>query len=232
MTVSTILRIPGRRARDNGLDTPKQAYPDDAGLDLPLDLTPVHVEDVTQQPGLYERSNHLHPRAYYSRAHATEACTLWHYSPIVKRQRGNVYLTMPGVTHPDWRGMMVANPSLWTLEDTRRLRLVMEPDSIVWLRTGWMLDLPSSVVGHIKGRSGLAFKHGITAWHVGTDDARFQGEILLALWNASERAYEFRHGDRAGQLVIDMVPGPMEVHEVEAFKPSPRANNGFASSGR
>lgn len=113
--------------------------------------------------------------------------------------------------------------------------LYLGPDTVAWVRTGWAIEIPFSHEGSVRGRSGLALKDGITVWHVGTIDHGYQGEILVALWNASNEPRILKHGDRIAQLVLGAYECAAynEVVEVPEFEVgSSRGVDGFGSSGR
>ena len=84
----------------------------------------------------------------------------------------------------------------------------------------------------VRGRSGLAFVHGIFA-HVGTIDQDYRGEISVLLLNASPRPYTVRKGDRIAQLVINPVERTelLEVREQDLAHTN-RGRSGYGSTGR
>jgi len=87
---------------------------------------------------------------------------------------------------------------------------------------------PSSHLGElqVRGRSGLAKKHGIMAF-IGTIDADYRFEIRVILTNHSPVDYHIEAGDKIAQLVPNFVP---------FFNTPLRLNNertgGFGSTGK
>jgi dUTP pyrophosphatase len=87
---------------------------------------------------------------------------------------------------------------------------------------------PPSHLGElqVRGRSGLAKKHGIMAF-VGTIDSDYRGEIRVILTNHSPVDYHIEAGDKIAQLVPNFVP---------YFNTALRLNNertgGFGSTGK
>lgn len=110
--------------------------------------------------------------------------------------------------------------------------LVIEPGGYVWVPTGWCVEIPPGYEGQVRGRSGLAFKHGLTVGHVGTIDAGYRGEIRVALVNHGQFAVSLRHSDRIAQLVINAIPVSIVVDEVQQLSAAPRGEKGYGSSGR
>ena len=114
---------------------------------------------------------------------------------------------------------------------------VLEPGKTLVVDTGLTLDdlltiedrawpIPSGclLVGHIKGRSGLAFKHNILCFE-GTLDLDYKQSIKVLLINHSKEKHDIHPGDRIAQLVFSIVYRPERlVKKVERL-------NGFGSTG-
>lgn len=68
--------------------------------------------------------------------------------------------------------------------------------------TGYFYDVSThNLVGFVKGRSSLAFRHGITIFE-GTIDASFRDEIKVLLFNNTNYDFTVVKGERIAQLVI------------------------------
>ena len=96
--------------------------------------------------------------------------------------------------------------------------------------TGIAVEIPLHCVGLLLGRSGLAFKHGVTVGHVGTIDSDFRGEVKVLL-EAKTAGLYVRRGVRIGQLLILPlgVSGPLvEAHDLTE---TVRGTAGFGSTG-
>ena len=111
--------------------------------------------------------------------------------------------------------------------------LIIPPGARVKIPTGIAIDLPH---GHVAGlvfpRSGLATNHGISlANAVGLIDSDYKGEIIVAVFNQSEREYTIKPGDRVAQLVFIPV-FRVAFEEVEELGDSGRGPGGFGSTGR
>lgn len=109
-------------------------------------------------------------------------------------------------------------------------------DTILWPKsnaafdTGVKVAIPEGYFGLVTIRSGLAFKHGLSA-HIGVIDADYRGEIRVLLFNTSESAVRIESGQRIAQLIIvpylHCVPS-----EVDTLPSTERGEGGFGSTGR
>ena len=109
--------------------------------------------------------------------------------------------------------------------------IVLEPGMRAIVPTGWAIAIPAGYEGQVRARSGLAAKHGIALPNgVGTIDADYRGELMVALVNIGTQAFEITHGMRIAQLVIAPVmhAAPQVVDELDE---TARAAGGFGSTG-
>ena len=83
----------------------------------------------------------------------------------------------------------------------------------------------------VKGRSGLAIRHGIEASNAGVIDAGYRGEIMVRLTNIGRERYIIQHGDRIAQGLVILMP-IVHVEEAAELSPAGRGENGFGSSGK
>ena len=100
--------------------------------------------------------------------------------------------------------------------------------------------IPSGIAIHIEDpnyaglilpRSGLGHKNGIVLGNlVGLIDSDYQGELMISLWNRSERAFVIAPGDRVAQLILIPVK-QLPLIVVDEFDTSERGGKGFGSSG-
>lgn len=111
--------------------------------------------------------------------------------------------------------------------------IVLWPGNRKLVRTGVCLELPEHLVALVHPRSGLALKNGITVLNTpGTVDSGYRGEIAVILYNAGEKNFEVRRGDRIAQLVIqEYVRAEFEVVETAELEVSERGAGGFGSTG-
>ena len=85
--------------------------------------------------------------------------------------------------------------------------------------------MPDGYEAQVRGRSGLNFSDDIVC-PVGTIDADYRGEIMVALHNHSSESAVISHGERVAQLVIMPVSliAPVEVQELDETE---RGEGGF-----
>jgi dUTP pyrophosphatase len=107
----------------------------------------------------------------------------------------------------------------------------IEPHSTITVPIG--LDIGFIQKGYwirIESRSGMFFRHGITAFP-GVIDCSYRGKLGAALINNTDKPYVVRVGDRIAQLVVYKLIEP-EVCWVETKDETVRGDKGFGSSGR
>lgn len=110
--------------------------------------------------------------------------------------------------------------------------LVLMPQEIVAIPTGFAIALPEGYEAQIRPRSGLALKHGVTVVNApGTIDADYRGEIRIALINLGKEPVMIRRGDRIGQMVVQRVIR-VDWEEVERLDDTSRGPGGFGHTGR
>lgn len=96
---------------------------------------------------------------------------------------------------------------------------------------GLAVEIPPGWELQVRGRSGLAVKHGITVLNSpGTIDSDYRGEIGVVLVNTSDRIFTILPGDRVAQLVLAQAP-QAEIQEVEELGTTDRGTAGFGSTG-
>lgn len=112
---------------------------------------------------------------------------------------------------------------------------LLQPGERVAVPTGFAFAIPPGYEGQVRGRSGLALRHGISLPNApGTIDCDYRGEVHVILHNGGEAAFTIERGDRIAQLVIAPVAAP-EFFEVEAaadLGDTERGARGFGSTGR
>ena len=113
----------------------------------------------------------------------------------------------------------------------------IRPHESVTIDTGVHVELPIVTIGGeefvtvgiLKSKSGLNVRSGLVS--EGVIDVGYTGNIVVKLYNHSDKPYGFRAGDKITQLVVMPILTPtFEV--VEEFKETERGNGGFGSTGR
>ena len=98
--------------------------------------------------------------------------------------------------------------------------------------TGIAIALPEGYEAQVRGRSGLAAKHGVMpANGIGTIDADYRGEIGVILLNTSTEPFIIEPGMRIAQLVITRYERA-EWDVVESLDETERGSGGFGSTGK
>ncbi len=98
------------------------------------------------------------------------------------------------------------------------------------IRTGVAIAIPEGYVGLFWDKSGLASKYGLKVM-AGVIDAGYRGEVLLSLFNTSDKDYNFKAGEKVMQLVIQPVVS-VGISEMDSLPESTRAEGGFGSTGK
>ena len=116
---------------------------------------------------------------------------------------------------------------------------VIPAQSRVLVRTGIAWEPESNIPFYdrhfkmllkLEGRSGLGLK-GLDVLG-GVVDQDYRGEIKVILFNTdTERAFEYKKGDRIAQGIIYLIPY-VELEEVEELSDTERSAKGFGSSDK
>jgi dUTP pyrophosphatase len=108
----------------------------------------------------------------------------------------------------------------------------LAPGGRALVPTGITLALPAGFEGQVRGRSGLAWRHGILLPNApGTIDSDYRGEVKVILLNAGSEPFRIRRGDRIAQLVIAPV-ARVAWRETASLPESTRSDGGFGHTGR
>lgn len=108
----------------------------------------------------------------------------------------------------------------------------IRPRETVLVHTGVALAIPEGYGGFIYARSGLASKRGLApANKVGVIDADYRGEIMVALYNQSDKEETVEAGERIAQLVIAPV-FRADFEETDCLDDTLRGAGGFGSTGK
>ena len=106
--------------------------------------------------------------------------------------------------------------------------VIVMPHGSAVIDTGVAIELPPNSVGMVKSKSGLNVKHGITS--EGVIDVGYTGNIVVKLYNHSDKPYGFKAGDKISQLVIMPILTPTFT-QVDSLEETERGANGFGSTG-
>lgn len=110
--------------------------------------------------------------------------------------------------------------------------ITLQPHERAIVPAGFAIALPVGYEAQVRGRSGLAARHGIMpANGVGTIDADYRGEIGVILLNTSNETFIVEPDMRIAQLVIAKYEA-VEWDLVEVLDETDRGNNGYGSTGK
>lgn len=132
-------------------------------------------------------------------------------------------------------GMDIRCSEDFTLPPARTVGYPNENDrvepTVVKVKTGLHIEVPTGYVGILRERSGLGSK-GI-AVRAGVIDSDYRGEVVVCLQNLSSISHSFKKGDRIAQLVVQpyLQCEGILVTNVEELSGSERGSKGFGSSG-
>lgn len=142
------------------------------------------------------------------------------YMPVLKFEKIHELAKLPTKNHESDTGYDV-----YSIED----KVVPARSSTVVGVGLKFADIPEGYWVKVESRSGLGFKHGITA-HPGIIDNGYRGDAGIKLYNLTDIDYQIKAGDRIAQFVVYMNIG-MQV-EWGTVQESARGEKGFGSSGK
>jgi dUTP pyrophosphatase len=110
--------------------------------------------------------------------------------------------------------------------------ITLQPHERAVIPAGFAIALPPGYEAQVRGRSGLAAKHGIMpANGVGTIDADYRGEVGVILLNTSNEPFTVEPNMRIAQLVVAKHE-TVEWNEVEILDETSRGEGGYGSTGK
>lgn len=112
---------------------------------------------------------------------------------------------------------------LYSVED-----VTVPPCSVAKIDTGIACEPPEGFMLRILQRSGLASK-GIFPMG-GVVDEGYRGNIIVALYNSTDKPFEVHKGDKIAQMAIRRYQ-QIDFNEVKVLSDSDRGSKGFGSSG-
>jgi len=95
--------------------------------------------------------------------------------------------------------------------------------------TGISMELPEGYFASIRGKSGLAYKKGISILG-GVIEYTYRGEYGVIVLNTGDEDFVIRAGDKIAQVVIAPVAS-VEVEEVEELSDTIRGDGAWGSTG-
>ena len=130
---------------------------------------------------------------------------------------------------PRYGSPSAAGADLYALTDGESVSFA--PGQTKMIRTGIAMEIPEGYVGLIYARSGIACKRSLApANKVGVIDSDSRGEIMVSLYNHSNKLQTVASGERVAQLVV-MPYVKADFCECETLGETDRAAGGFGSTG-
>lgn len=109
--------------------------------------------------------------------------------------------------------------------------LVVPKGEFRMISTGLKLAVPNGYEGHIRPRSGLAAKQGVTVLNApGTLDSDYRGLLKVILVNHGKEDFKISKGDRIAQIVFNKFEAA-ELEVVDSLDETFRGEGGFGSTG-
>ena len=109
--------------------------------------------------------------------------------------------------------------------------LLLRPLERALVPSGFAMAIPKGYEGQLRARSSVAFKRGLALVNgVGTIDADYRGEILMAFVNLDRSSALIRRGERLAQLVIAPTV-QARIERVSDLETTARGKGGFGSTG-
>lgn len=113
------------------------------------------------------------------------------------------------------------------IKSSQTIEIPAHSDALV--HTGIHVQIPTGYVGFLKSRSGLSVEHKIEVG-AGVIDSNYRGEIMVHLYNFSNRAFRVEEGMKIAQLIT--LPYYMPEYKlVDKLDNTERGENGFGSTG-
>ena len=112
--------------------------------------------------------------------------------------------------------------------------IVLNPGQRTLVPTGLHIQLPVGYEAHIRPRSGLAIKHGITCLNSpGTIDADYRGDVGVILINHGTEPFVIKQGDRIAQMVIAKHETAEweSVESMDQLEDTERGSDGYGHTG-
>lgn len=109
--------------------------------------------------------------------------------------------------------------------------LIIPKNEFRMISTGLKLAVPLGYEGHVRPRSGLAAKQGITVLNTpGTLDSDYRGILKVILINHGKEDFKINKGDRIAQIIFNKFEAA-ELEVVDSLEETSRGEGGFGSTG-
>ena len=106
--------------------------------------------------------------------------------------------------------------------------ITIKANSSAKVSTGIAIELETGYAGLVWGKSSVESK-GLKIM-AGLIDADYRGEVLVCMYNLTDKDFTFQAGDKFAQLVITDVRYP-SFSEISELNNTKRGGGGFGSTG-
>ena len=106
--------------------------------------------------------------------------------------------------------------------------ITIKANSSAKVSTGIAIELETGYAGLVWGKSSVESK-GLKIM-AGLIDADYRGEVLVCMYNLTDKDFTFQAGDKIAQLVITDVRYP-SFSEISELNNTKRGGGGFGSTG-
>ncbi len=109
--------------------------------------------------------------------------------------------------------------------------LVVPKGEFKIISTGLKFAIPAGYEIHVRPRSGLAAKNGVTVLNTpGTLDSDYRGILKVILINHGKEDFNIKKGDRIAQIVLNKFEAA-ELEVTDSLEETSRGEGGFGSTG-
>lgn len=144
----------------------------------------------------------------------------------------NIKKTDENAKIPTYGSVYAAGADLYAVIHNEENKVEILPGETAFIDTGIVMEIPNGYVGLVYARSGLSCKQGLApANKVGVIDSDYRGNIMVALYNQSNKVRTVSEGDRIAQIIIQPVE-QFGFKVKENLSDTIRGNGGFGSSGK
>lgn len=111
------------------------------------------------------------------------------------------------------------------------INTVIQPRTYQGVPTGIAIEIPKTIEAQVRPRSGLAVNHGIGILNSpGTIDSDYRGEVIVILFNISQKPFKIREGDRIAQIIFTRL-AKVKLKKVSHLSITKRGAGGFGHTG-
>ena len=109
---------------------------------------------------------------------------------------------------------------------------LIQPKTVAKISTGIAVETPKNCFMGIFARSGKATKQGLRPANcVGIVDSDYRGEVIVPLYNDSDKTQKVEKGEKIAQLII-LPYVTWDIQIVNELDDTARGEGGFGSTGK